>query len=368
MANVRARLSPGLTTETVDTVEGLTRLLPQWWALWDRCPSATPFQSPAWLLPWWRAFQPGELLVVAVRQHGRLVGLGPFYIENGLLGRRVLPLGLGVSDYLDVLIDPQASDEAAAALVDHITAQADRWDSWELEEIAPHAATWALPCCTDLFETVDPQSACPVLALPCAAERLSAMIPKRSLRKAWNRVQRRAGIDVVEATFANVQDLINALIDLHRQRWTARYEPGVLGTQEVQRFHVEAAPRLLAAEMLRLCGLRIQGRFVGVYYGFAHRGRAYGYLSGFDPGSASERPGTVLLAHAIHEAARAGCREFHFLRGQEPYKYAWGATDRWNQRRSLRRADRTDVAKLRSARQAPTELSGFSSTVGHGHG
>src|SRR3954467_7238622 len=63
MANVRARLSPGLTTETVDTVEGLTRLLPQWWALWDRCPSATPFQSPAWLLPWWRAFQPGGLLV-----------------------------------------------------------------------------------------------------------------------------------------------------------------------------------------------------------------------------------------------------------------------------------------------------------------
>src|SRR4051812_43732055 len=114
-------------------------------------------------------------LVVAVRQHGRLVGLGPFYIENGLLGRRVLPLGLGVSDYLDVLIDPQANDEAAAALVDHITAQADRWDSWELEEIAPHAAAWALPCCTDLFETVDPQSACPVLALPCAAERLPAM-------------------------------------------------------------------------------------------------------------------------------------------------------------------------------------------------
>src|SRR3954465_2286394 len=72
MANVRAMLSPDLTTETVQTVEHLVRLLPQWWALWDRCPSATPFQSPAWLPPWWRVFQPGELLIVTVRQDDRL--------------------------------------------------------------------------------------------------------------------------------------------------------------------------------------------------------------------------------------------------------------------------------------------------------
>ena len=105
---------------------------------------------------------------------------------------------------------------------------------------------------TDLTETTDPQSACPVLTLPRVAEDLPAMIPRRSLRKAWNRVQRRTGIDLIEATFATVHNLIESLIDLHRQRWTARHKPGVLGTQEVQRFHREAAPRLLAAEMLRL--------------------------------------------------------------------------------------------------------------------
>src|SRR3954449_12265445 len=104
MANVRARLSPGLTTETVDTVEGLTRLLPQWWALWDRCPMATPFQSPAWLLPWWRAFAPGTLQVVAVRRADRLVALAPLYREHR--SGRILPLGIGVSDYLDLLLDP----------------------------------------------------------------------------------------------------------------------------------------------------------------------------------------------------------------------------------------------------------------------
>jgi hypothetical protein len=166
MASLRANGQPGLTTQTLDTIADLVRLLWQWWALWDRCPSATSLQSPAWLLPWWRAFQPGELLIVTVRQDDRLVGLGPFYIEDGAHGRRILPLGIGVSDYLDVLIDPQTSDEAVTALVDHVTAQADRWDSWDLEELAPDAAAWALPRSMDLTETVDPQSVCPVLTLP----------------------------------------------------------------------------------------------------------------------------------------------------------------------------------------------------------
>jgi hypothetical protein len=49
-------------------------------------------------------------------------------------------------------------------------------------------------------------------------------------------------------------------------------------------------------------------------------------------------------AHAIEQALREGAREFHFLRGQEAYKYGWGAVDRWNQRRSFRRIGARHVA------------------------
>ena len=40
----------------ISTPEELERLREEWLALWRRSPSATPFQSPMWLLPWWRAF------------------------------------------------------------------------------------------------------------------------------------------------------------------------------------------------------------------------------------------------------------------------------------------------------------------------
>jgi CelD/BcsL family acetyltransferase involved in cellulose biosynthesis len=89
--------------------------------------------------------------------------------------------------------------------------------------------------------------------------------------------------------------------------------------------------------LARCYTIEIGGVVAGAYYGFSDRGRAYAYLGGFDPAFSEESPGSILMGHAIAEAMREGAAEFHFLRGQERYKYDWGGVDRWNKRRSLRR-------------------------------
>ena len=43
-------------------------------------------------------------------------------------------------------------------------------------------------------------------------------------------------------------------------------------------------------------------------------------------------PGTLLIAYALEDAVSRGDSEFDFLRGNEPYKYRWGARDRFNRR------------------------------------
>ena len=89
--------------------------------------------------------------------------------------------------------------------------------------------------------------------------------------------------------------------------------------------------------MLRLYRLRIGDAVAGVYYGFQHGGNAYAYLGGFDPEMTRLSPGAQLLDYAIRAAIGEGVREFHFLRGGENYKYAWGAADRVNLARTFRR-------------------------------
>ena len=85
-----------LTAELIGDAAELAAIADDWQALWQRVPTATPFQSPAWLLPWWRSFHPGELAVVALWRGRRLVGLAPLYLERRKKGGRLLPLGIGV--------------------------------------------------------------------------------------------------------------------------------------------------------------------------------------------------------------------------------------------------------------------------------
>ena len=51
--------------EEIAIAAALHALEPDWAALFARCPHASPFQSPAWMLAWVDAFRPRELWVLA---------------------------------------------------------------------------------------------------------------------------------------------------------------------------------------------------------------------------------------------------------------------------------------------------------------
>jgi CelD/BcsL family acetyltransferase involved in cellulose biosynthesis len=118
----------------------------------------------------------------------------------------------------------------------------------------------------------------------------------------------------------------------------------VLADERIQRFHADVIKVLYPKAVARLYELRIAGQTAAAYYGFQDNNRAYAYISGFDPRFAHESPGSLLLAHVIADSASTGAQEFHFLRGSETYKYAWGAHDRRNHRRQfVRIASLADV-------------------------
>jgi CelD/BcsL family acetyltransferase involved in cellulose biosynthesis len=153
---------------------------------------------------------------------------------------------------------------------------------------------------------------------------------------ARHRTSRRGGV-VSRVEAADIVAVLQRLFALHGARWQGRGEEGVLADGAVRAFHLAAAPLLAEAGLLRLYAVTIEGQIVGIYHGLHHRECAYAYLGGFDPAFGFESPGAVLLGHALEEAIGEGAREFHLLRGQEPYKYEWGAVDRWNERLTFRR-------------------------------
>lgn len=92
-------------------------------------------------------------------------------------------------------------------------------------------------------------------------------------------------------------------------------------------FH-ETAQAALEAGTLQLMFLEVDGQRAAALFNFAYNDRIWVYNSGLDPDAFGYlSSGVVLTAQAIEKAIEIGCREFDFLRGNETYKYQFGATD-----------------------------------------
>jgi CelD/BcsL family acetyltransferase involved in cellulose biosynthesis len=289
-------------------------------------------------LTWWSWFGNGAPFVLAAREDGQLIAVLPLYELEEAGCRKLLPIGISLSDYLDALVDsndPGATGALLASLVD-----LPGWEECYLPDLAPRAALLAARCPPRLTEHRSAGETCPVLALPDAVAELRNVVPRktlRDLRQARRRATAAGTVRALRADASAVSGFMQDFFRLHEGRWQPIAGHGVCADPVVRDFHLTAAQRMLDAGMLRLYLLRVGNSTAAAYYGFAAKRTAYAYLSGFDPEFAELSPGTQIVAHAIEEAVREGAREFHFLRGGEPYKYAWGAVDRPNTALTLRR-------------------------------
>lgn len=322
----------------IGTEAEMRGLVPEWKALWRRVPGATPFQSPSWLMAWWRQFGTGAPRVLIARAGEGLIGVLPLYLlrEPGL--RKLLPIGIGLSDYIDALVDP-AWPEIGGAMLASIADIPD-WDECHLPDLPAGGVLHGAPGPAGLAEQRGDSGPCPVLMLPDSAAALDTAVPRktlRDLRQAASRAAAAGGVRIETADIGTLASMLDDLFRLHEARWRMRGEAGVLADPAVQAFHRDAAPALGAEGMLRLYRLHIGAAVAAVCYGFAWRGRSYAYIGGFDPEMPRLSPGALILHHAIGAAIAEGCAEFDFLRGGETYKYAWGAVDRRSVARRWRR-------------------------------
>jgi CelD/BcsL family acetyltransferase involved in cellulose biosynthesis len=301
-------------------------------------PDANPFQSPAWLRSWWSCFGNDAPLVLTARDNGRLMAVLPLYIYDEPECLKALPIGIGLSDYFDALVDPRHAG-AIGVMLEALAEHRD-WDECYIPELPPGAALLAAQPPANVLEQRSIGETCPVLTLRSTVAGLREAVPRkawRDLRQARRRASAVGTIEVVRADARTFSQFMQNFFRLHESRWRPIAGHGVCADRVVRGFHLSAAERMLDAGMLRLYLLRIGGSTAAAYYGFTTKRTAYAYLSGFDPQFAELSPGTQIVAHAIKEAAREGATEFHFLRGGENYKYAWGAVDRLNTALSWRR-------------------------------
>jgi CelD/BcsL family acetyltransferase involved in cellulose biosynthesis len=132
-----------LDTAVIGSTAEFAALEKEWDELYQSCPAATPFQSWAWLFSWWEAYQQRgySLRLITLRRpaDGLLVGILPLMIK----GRRLLFLGTGVTDYLDILVREGYEEEVLWEGVEALE-QLEGWYVADLQQLRPEAAARAL--------------------------------------------------------------------------------------------------------------------------------------------------------------------------------------------------------------------------------
>jgi CelD/BcsL family acetyltransferase involved in cellulose biosynthesis len=340
----------------IDTIEEFDAARGDWDAAFAADPHASVFVSWAWMRGWLDV-TPHPWTVLAARENDRspFVAFLPISIRGSRSPlrldqvREIHMAGEPTADYTGFVCSQRTQQAALQAFAEHFM-HTLRWDRVRFKEVNdPRLPLFLAHIPAAGLSVMNYQGTpCPRMRLPdtweafvqglSAATRQSLRKRMRSAEKAF-RLTRSSGVDA--------QQPIDALMQM--AVWRTRDDPD----PHTWRLH----------SMLRRCAMdgaahvlmlwKDQTPVAGVGGLIDRKGASLGvYVTSFNEDFADFSPGRVAVALAIRDAIEMRLKVFDFLRGEEPYKFQFGAESRHNrtaliERHSLQTALRRSVSGLR---------------------
>ncbi len=318
--------------------EGLASLEGPWQSLLPPSGGKAVFCAPLWLKTWWDEFQDGrELLLLGVRDEGRLVGVAPLLRE----GDRLLLAGdTNVCDYMDV-VALEGREEGVLDAVLHALGE-EPWGELVLWGVPAYSPTLAvLPRLAERLGynlTIEVEDVCPRVVLPASWEEYVGGLDRKDRHELRRKMRRlfRSG-DVLFHACQLVPEVESHLDDFLRQHAASRHEKALFMTERMARFFRRMALNLTEQGLVRLFCLEVNGVRAASVLCFDSGDELLLYNSGYDPALSPLAVGLLSKALALQQAIEEGKRCFDFLRGAEAYKYDLGGKDLEVYRCAIRR-------------------------------
>lgn len=300
-----------------------------WNRLVERCRAPVPFATWQFQTAWFRAFAPGPLHLLAAQDGaGEWAGVLPLY-ETPTPDGPVLRLvgGTDIADYLDLIAVAGREEEVWKAMLPALAHLP--WRTVDLRPVPAASATpgllASLAAASGLACRAEVEDRCPVVELPETWEGYLAGLSGKD-RHELRRKLRRADAGRPRVEVARTPPAMAALMDgfvaLHRQSKVGKSR---FMDAPMEAFFRDLGRALSAAGLAALWMLWLEERPVAALFCLEQAGTVGLYNSGFDPDARAMSPGVVLIARTIEDAIRRGFRRYDFLRGEEPYKYGFGA-------------------------------------------
>lgn len=314
----------------------------------------TPFSRWTFHRAWWDAYGvTAEPCYLMCSQPGTedIVGIVPLMTRAGTSDPPAAPSGRTTrtmfmaasyhADYATILCDPtDLRDVAEAAVRDLADEPPGAWDTIDLRRL--RYADPSLHELAEAFRVVAPhlsvavgqEDVCPVTTLPENGDwdAYLATLTKKARHEIRRKVRRAESVGTLSFCVMPLDGpSVDVFIRLHQERWGERgLYPETPDGDRNRRF-LRRLTELEAAEgggaQLQLGKATVGDRTVFASVGFDDGVTCFFYNAGTDPEARGLSPGVTGTAAYLRDRMASGRARFDFLRGNEPYKYEWGAQD-----------------------------------------
>jgi CelD/BcsL family acetyltransferase involved in cellulose biosynthesis len=257
---------------------------------------------------------------------GLLVGLLPLMIERRRGAGRLLFLGTGITDYLDILARGGWEGEVARAGGEALASMGG-WSVADLQELRPEAAAWALYERWEGGKVCLPQSNCPLVKV----ERWEEMLACRSknLRSNVRRTLRKAEGDALGYEMVGPGEAEEAgrrLVALHRRQWQDRNITSEHATKRFESHVANVARRVTRCGIGTISELRRGEEVAASSLLLFGDDFVCGYLDGSTEAAWQRYQISSLRTwNELNIARDRGAVWLDMLRGEEEYKGRWSS-------------------------------------------
>lgn len=316
----------------------------EWDELLQKSHLNMPFLTFAFQQAWWQhqgggEWQNPELHIITGRgEDGALLGIAPLFRADGQL---YLIGSHEIADYLDFIARPQDLDAFVQAVLEALKAD-EGWAQLTLYNILDESETvksvQAAAQAAGLQAAEETLQPCPYIVLP---ETFDAYLESLDSKQAHElrRKMRKAARNVLPVSaelISEAGDLDQALDDFFGLM--TQEEDKLKFLTPAMRAQMEAIARAaFAGGWLQLVFLKVGSQRAAAYMNFDYDERIWGYNAGFSNAHAQLSPGWLMMAEMMQRSIEEKKIVFDFMRGDEEYKYRFGAVNRYVKKVTIRR-------------------------------
>ncbi|MBB3442392.1 GNAT family N-acetyltransferase [Rhizobium sp. BK379] len=335
--------------DIIDTVAGFDAVRDNWDQVYRDDPDAQHFLSWTWLKDF--LAHRGRWFVLALRERqrdARYVAFLPLRLltkldeQSGLFYDEIVMGGNYSADYTGLLVMPGYEQKAIDGFAAYLKQQ--NWTHLRLEHFSGPAERrekmiTALQGPLVMFRDNAPTSKdnidntiCPVVFLPESwddyLEQKMSSQTRQKLRRFLRKLDGDEGYRITMATPDTIDRDLGILFDFWRTRWTER--KGAERTERLINSTREMLMDCFRSGTLDVPVFWFGEQPLGVLANIIDRPKKtiLFYITGRDENWRTPSPGLVLHGYCIRRAIEDGFRFYDFLRGNEAYKYAFGADER----------------------------------------